>query len=137
MQDHRIRFLRLACLIPQLLLVGCIYVPYPFANRNEITMIERSFLDVGETTRTDVLLHYGDPNSQREFLYNDGDERFFEYEWSGIAGAWCFGFGYAGGCVDRRVSRSLVLEFAPDGRLLRYELLEPKDTECWISNSCN
>jgi len=87
MQDHSIRKFRVAWMIPLFFVTGCVYVPYPFANKNEITKVERSFLKTGKTTRADVLLHFADPDLQFGRAFGDSGERFFEYHWSGKTGA--------------------------------------------------
>lgn len=59
---------------------GCVYLPYPVHNltegRGEITEESIDVLEIGETTRKDVLLQFGEPS------WSSANERVFEYEWA-------------------------------------------------------
>jgi hypothetical protein len=71
-------------------------------------------LRAGETTREDVLMRYGEPDA----VVND--ESVVIYDWAVVAGS-AFGFGFG---VDIPKHYSVVIEFAPDGKMMTYKRIE-------------
>lgn len=96
---------------------GCLIWPFPtgdmLAGRGRITPQYVSSLQVGRSTREDVLLHLGEPDE-----VVDGG-RTLVYRWTEVRGFLAAG-GYGGAvAIPFSGHRALRLEFGPDARLAR------------------
>ena len=90
---------------------GCIVTP-PHRGLGVIRNEDVGFFEQGRTTRAEVLLRLGDPDS--------GDERFFVYHWRRTVGYW-FTDLYPEVWVDHY----LAIEFNAENRIKRFKLIEP------------
>ena len=121
------RFLSEALLVILLSLTvnGCILpIPMPEHNiligRGEIDETDRAFLQVGTTSREDVLLRFGEPDAT---LCN---ERVLAYYWTVARGYTVVGApGYAAASTWR-TQRIFMLEFDDRVKLKRFEELKIK-----------
>ncbi len=111
---------------------GCVYIPTPehspeYVLENETVLSVRAMipkeviqmLKPGKTTRTEILLKFGDPTQRLQ------QDRFFIYSWSRISGylLWSFGMG-TGGAESTFRTHSICLEFTQDNLLMRFKHLE-------------
>jgi hypothetical protein len=98
---------------------GCLIWPFPtghlLAGRGRITPQYVSTLQVGTSTREDVLLRLGEPDE-----VVDGG-KVLVYRWTEARGFFAAGGGYGAGVVAIPFPghRALRLEFGPDARLVR------------------
>lgn len=84
---------------------GCILIPTPsVSGYSVITDKTIESLELGKTTRADVLLKLGEPGERLE------DDRIFVYHWEQVAG-----FGIVPTALTN--DHYLALEFGPDKRL--------------------
>ncbi len=114
-------FMHLACLI----LVsawGCVIIPLPehglSAGRGKIGEADIAFLKVGETSREDVVLRFGEPDA---VLF---DQRILAYLWAVSAGYGVVGTISGGGASGGPIRNHylFMLEFDDEGRLRRAEM---------------
>jgi len=102
-----------------LLMIGsCVYVP---THEHGVSMIPDEAMDFfvpGKTTRTDVLLRFGDPAQRLE------EDRYFIYYWLTTTGYIIIAAGTAGGVAEDRNVNYLCLEFTPDNLLYRWKHFE-------------
>jgi outer membrane protein assembly factor BamE (lipoprotein component of BamABCDE complex) len=92
-------------------------IPTTESHRGPIDDESLSFLQVGKTTKEDVLLRLGNPT------YCLKDEESFDYCWEILYGGWWFG-SPAGGKLEGPVSSKhcLSLEFDKQGILTKREV---------------
>jgi hypothetical protein len=109
---------RALCAACTLLLSACVIVPAGnMPGPAAIPAATVAALKPGSTLRIDVLMALGDPDYRYE------QDRAFGYRWS-EALAWVFiGAGYSatGFSIDER--RMLMIEFADDGSILRFDIV--------------
>ena len=112
---------RFACLLALagMLLTGCLYVPTPehglLSGRGAIHEEDLEFLTVGGTTRTDVLLRFGEPDLTRQ------DEQVLAYTWAVTQGYFAAGAGYSGGAGPVPRHYLMLFQFDDQGKLARFE----------------
>jgi outer membrane protein assembly factor BamE (lipoprotein component of BamABCDE complex) len=98
---------------------GCVIIPTPehdlLAGRGEIDESDIAFLEVGKTTREDVLLRFGEPDMVLD------EECILAYYWMVSHGYWFVGGYYSGtgGVIPKNYV--FMLEFDEEGRLKRFE----------------
>ena len=98
---------------------SCVVIPTPehglLAGRGKIDESDIAFLQVGKTTRQEVLLRFGEPDA----VLND--QSILTYHWQVSHGYWMLAGGYtaAGGPVPKNYL--LMLEFDEEDRLKRFE----------------
>lgn len=122
MDDHRIRLNHIRALfISTLLLVlaGCIAIPTPehalLAGHGKITNKDLAPFKVGTTTREDVLLSLGEPDTISP------DENIMTYWWRVISGYFCVAAPFSGGYSGPFLKDYLLMfEFDPQSRLMRF-----------------
>jgi hypothetical protein len=105
----------------------CMFIPMPehglTSGHGEITEADTGFLEVGKTTREEILLRFGEPSCS----LNDGS--IFVYDWSVVKAYWFVAVGYyfsghwADGFMDKEYQ--VVLEFDEQGLLKRHERMAP------------
>ncbi len=99
---------------------GCIIIPTPehtlLTGRGEIGESDIAFMSVGDTTREEALLRFGEPDLVLR------DQRILIYHWSVSHGYWLVAGGYqaAGGPIPKKYL--FMLEFDGEGRLSRFEM---------------
>jgi hypothetical protein len=107
------------------LIAGCMVIPTPehglLAGRGEIKETDLEFLQIGTTTREDVLLRFGEPD------WVSSDQCVLAFHWRVSKGVWLviaagpYGAGgVAGGDIPK--TYLFMLEFNPAGRLRRYDI---------------
>lgn len=100
-------------------IAGCIVVPVPpHSPDGEQQGIVRGRtikrIEPGRSNREDILMTLGPPAKRIS------DDRFFVYDWKQTV-AWVFmGGGYSGASAPIVTRHFLAIEFAPDGRVIRY-----------------
>jgi len=98
---------------------GCVIIPTPehdlLAGRGEIDESDIAFLEVGKTTREEVLLRFGEPDMVLD------EECILAYYWMVSHGYWFVGGYYSGtgGVIPKNYL--FILEFNEEGRLNRFE----------------
>lgn len=93
------------------LLAGCIVVPSPHYGPGRIEHSYLQQIKPGVTSREDVLLELGPPSRRLSA------DRFFVFDYEEVV-AWAGTFGAA---TDVTSHHLLAIEFAPDGRVVRFE----------------
>ncbi len=107
-----------------LVLQGCVIIPTPGhrlrSGLGEIAKVDMEFLEVGKTTREEVLLRFGDP----KYSLNNGN--VFAYAWTTVRGYYAWGVGGpqgpgtgGGGTIWK--TYLVLLEFDKNSRLKRFE----------------
>lgn len=101
-------------------LSGCIIIPTPPHGGDHIITEEMiASLELGKTTRSDILLRLGDPVERLH------DDRFFAYRWTQTHGYILVG-SYVSGAVGRiPAGHYLGLEFTSDNRLKQAKVFHP------------
>lgn len=98
---------------------GCVIIPTPehglASGRGQITEADTGSLEVGKTTREEVLLRFGEPSASLD------DEKIFIYDWSVIIGYWGAAAYVAVGGGNFTKRYQVTLEFDERGRLERHE----------------
>ncbi len=97
-------------------LQACLYIPTPehglISGRAMIGNEEIEDLELGKTTRADVLLKFGDPSERLD------DDAFFCYEWERVQGV----VAVAGGAsADVGKRHFFCVQFSEEGILVRAE----------------
>lgn len=125
-------------------LQGCVVLPIPtpeqglIAGHGEITEVDAVGLEVGKTTREEVLLRFGEPSATLQ------DDRVFLYHWATARGVWFMIILYAppppGPVAPIPKDYLLLLEFDDSGRLRRFERTSlgffesgPEHVDKWIN----
>jgi outer membrane protein assembly factor BamE (lipoprotein component of BamABCDE complex) len=91
-------------------------IPTTVSHRGPVDDESLSFLQVGKTTKEDVLLKLGNPT------YCFEDEESFDYCWEILRGGWFIGGGYTGEFGSIGEKRCLSLEFDKQGILTKYSV---------------
>lgn len=122
-----------ALVITMAAISGCAYIPTPEhseefgflgqpAGMSGQVMISKDTINLlkpGKTTRTEVLLKFGNPTQRFQ------QDRFFVYSWERISGYFLWSFGMCtGGCEPTFKTHSLCLEFTQDNLLRRFKHLK-------------
>ncbi|MDP3420531.1 MAG: hypothetical protein Q8R61_08150 [Thiobacillus sp.] len=122
MKSHRSLLLLLLAAIT-LYLYGCV-IPIPTPENKvlagtPVTEEQLAFIQLGETTKENVLARLGEPQIVWE------DAHIFVYEWEVRHGVllWAVGAGYSGafGAIDLRERYVLIIQFDDTDRLQRFE----------------
>ena len=105
----------------------CMVIPTPehglSSGHGKITEADIGFLEVGKTTREEILLRFGDPSCSLQ------NESIFVYDWSVVKAYWFVAVGTpfsaygADGFMDKEYQ--VVLEFDEQGLLKRHERIAP------------
>jgi len=111
-------------------LTSCVYVPVPENPISSPHAVHESFLQSEKTTRTDILLRFGDPDQTEQA------ERFFIYRWEHVTGILAFGYGPMASGKSFKGDVFLVIEFKSDGSLARHQRFEsPREMFSWMNES--
>ena len=116
-----------------LLYSGCMPVPLTGHTRyhKNVSEDEVKFIEIGRTTREDVVLHLGAPS------WSDKDT--FKYFSEKYGGAVAFFVPYiATGTFVRKLVRVFLIEFDPDSTVKKYYFTEVQDTTfvCNVVGEC-
>lgn len=97
--------------------VGCLIWPFPtghlLAGRGRITPQYAAAVKVGQSTREEVLLHFGEPDEVQE------GGKVFLYRWTEARGFFAMAAYGSGVAIPFPGHRAVRLEFDADGRLVR------------------
>jgi outer membrane protein assembly factor BamE (lipoprotein component of BamABCDE complex) len=111
----------LLLLFAAITLYGCV-LPIPSHKvlaGTPVTEEQLAFIQLGETTKENVLARLGEP----QIIWEDA--HIFVYEWEVRHGIllWAVGAGYSGGfgATDLRTRYVLIIQFDGTGRLQRFE----------------
>ncbi len=119
-------FMHLACLI-LVSVPGCIIIPMPehdlLAGRGKIGEEDIAFLKIGETSREDVVLRFGEPDV---ILF---DQRILAYSWA-VSVGYAAVFAPGGGGAPLGKHYLFMLEFDDEGKLRRGEI-----NSSWLSQN--
>ena len=105
------------------LCVGCLYIPMldqvTADSRGEIEKEYLELLEVDYTTRAEVILILGEPESAA------GGDKFFIYSWERLYGLF-IACSYYFSCAELPVAKEffLLIEFDEEGYMTRYEIRE-------------
>ena len=134
----------LLLMLVSVVLQGCVVIPVPTSEqglasgRGEITEDAAVGLEMGKTTRENVLLRFGEPSA----VLQDG--RVFLYHWATIRGYMFWGILYTteGGVMPIPKDYVFLLEFDDSARLRRFERASlgffesgPQYVDQWIKGS--
>jgi hypothetical protein len=112
-------YMLLACLI-LVSAPGCVIIPLPehglLYGRGKIEEADIAFLKIGETSREDVVLRFGQPDV---ILF---DQRILAYSWAVSVGYWAVAGGGNAAVGAFPKHYLLMLEFNDEGRLRRAEM---------------
>ena len=115
-----IRVLLLICLLTP----GCLIVPTVRHSRSDqhrwmITEESIEFIELGSTTRTQVLLKLGEP----DYVWDDGARFLYYWKTTDAVFLWAVGYGYSGaaGAEDIGWDWGLYLRFDPAGIIQEVE----------------
>jgi hypothetical protein len=117
-----------------IVLTGCIptprHVPAEFGTRGPIEKQSLAFLDIGRTTRKDVLLHLGEPDAVVR-AWESGSEESFLYSWKSVGGYWTvFAMDYAASGYITTRSHALRITFNEAALLVDWKIEERRDFTC-------
>lgn len=131
MWDRNTRRTGLLLALVLMALQGCVILPIPtpehglLSGRGEITKADVAPLEVGKTTREEVLLRFGEPEATLD------DQQVFIYHWQIVRGYvfWALGIpaccqaGAAGAADVTPIAKDylVLLEFDEHGQLKRFE----------------
>lgn len=102
-----------------LFLTGCLVIPTPehtlLEGRGQINEADMLFLELGKTTRDEILLRFGEP----DLILNQ--DRIMIYHWSVSHGYWFVGAYYSGAGGPIPKDYLFMIEFDENGVLNRLE----------------
>jgi len=112
------------CLICGALVIvmqSCIYIPTPqhslLSGRGMIENEDTQEIQIGKTTREDILLQFGEPD------VTINRQTIFVYRWTRTHGYLIFGAGYSGDIAPVGKTTLLMFEFNPQNLLKRFEFI--------------
>ena len=111
----------LVCWALVILLKSCIYIPTHqhdlLAGRGMIENEDTQKLQIGTTTREDILLQFGEPDVTLK------RQTVFVYRWTRVRGYLIVGAGYSGDIAPIGKTTLLMFEFDPQNLLKRFEYI--------------
>jgi outer membrane protein assembly factor BamE (lipoprotein component of BamABCDE complex) len=104
---------------------GCLIIPIPTSQEEplsgqEVTKEDLSFIQIGETTKTEISDRLGTPTVFWE------DKNIYAYNWTMLSGRffWAVGGGYRGAAGVSNIDEDhiLLIQFDPNDLVKRFEL---------------